>query len=71
VRPLEAHSLALGANQMSPSNRIAAMGLQHCCRSYDPATRFKHMRFKHMRLKHMRLKQKTAATHHASLPQSF
>jgi len=66
VRPLEVHSLALGANQMSPSNRIAAMGLQHCCRSYDPATRFKYMRFKHMRLK-----QKTAATHHASLPQSF
>ena len=27
------------------------MGLQHCCRSYDPATRFKYMRFKHMRLK--------------------
>ena len=26
------------------------MGLQHCCRSYDPATRF-NMRFKHMRLK--------------------
>jgi hypothetical protein len=51
---------------MSPSNRIAAMGLQHCCRSYDPATRFKYMRFKHMRLK-----QKTAETHHASLPQSF
>src|SRR3954453_6192067 len=29
---------------MSPSNRIAAMGSQHCGRSYNPATPFKHSR---------------------------
>jgi hypothetical protein len=37
------------------------MGSQHCGLSCDPTMRFKHMRFK----------TEAAATHHASLPQSF